>query len=302
MSSVWVVGEALIDLIPIAPASQVRTPIVGGGPANTAKALAKLGIQTFFIDGISTDEYGQSIARELALDGVNLEHTLQSELPTCTATVSLDGGGGASYEFLIDGTATFEYDESWLPDPSLPPTVTHVGTLATIVEPGASKLFNWMRKIKAPLVFDPNIRPSVISDREKYRAVVAQWATISSVIKVSDDDIAWLYPDSTTEEIASQWLADGVAIVVVTLGSEGITAFTKKSRESTPGVKVKVSDTVGAGDTVGAIIVEGIINYGLENLTGPTLQKVLARAAKAASITVSRAGANPPTQAELVGF
>jgi fructokinase len=302
MSSVWVAGEALIDLIPLNFGSEDRLAIVGGGPANTAKALARLGIDTYFIDGISTDSYGKAIRKELEADGVHLDYTLKSKLPTCTATVTLDAHGSASYEFLIAGTATFEFDEKWLPNPANPPSVVHVGTLATIVEPGATKLFDWMKKIKAPLVFDPNIRPSVISDRAQYRAVVDKWATISSVIKVSDEDLEWLYPKTSMIDAAEAWLSHGVGLVVVTLGSEGLVGFTQAGEVRVPGVKVEVSDTVGAGDTVGAIIVEGLIEHGLLQLRGETLKKVLTRAAKAASITVSRPGANPPTHDELIGF
>jgi len=302
MSSVWVAGEALIDLIPLNFGSEDRLAIVGGGPANTAKALARLGIDAYFIDGISTDSYGKAIRKELEADGVHLDYTLKSKLPTCTAKVSLDAQGSASYEFLIEGTATFEFDEKWLPDPSNPPSVVHVGTLATIVEPGASKLFEWMKKIKAPLVFDPNIRPSVISDRAQYRAVVDKWATISTVIKVSDEDLEWLYPKTSMIDAAEAWLSHGVQLVVVTLGSEGMAAFTQAGEVRVPGFKVEVSDTVGAGDTVGAIIVVGIIEHGIAQLRGELLKKVLTRAAKAASITVSRPGANPPTQEELIGY
>jgi fructokinase len=302
MSSVWVAGEALIDLIPLNFGSEDRLAIVGGGPANTAKALARLGIDAYFIDGISTDSYGKAIRKELEADGVHLDYTLKSKLPTCTAKVSLDAQGSASYEFLIEGTATFEFDEKWLPDPSNPPSVVHVGTLATIVEPGASKLFEWMKKIKAPRVFDPNIRPSVISDRAQYRAVVDKWATISTVIKVSDEDLEWLYPKTSMIDAAEAWLSHGVQLVVVTLGSEGMAAFTQAGEVRVPGFKVEVSDTVGAGDTVGAIIVEGIIEHGIAQLRGELLKKVLTRAAKAASITVSRPGANPPTQEELIGY
>lgn len=299
MASVWVAGEALIDLI---PQGDTRVAIVGGGPANTAKALARLGFDSYFIDGISTDDYGKAIRAELLADGVHLDYTLKSKLPTCTATVTLAADGGASYEFLIDGTATFEFDEKWLPDPTNPPAVTHVGTLATIVEPGATKLFDWMKKIKAPLVFDPNIRPSVISDRAQYRSVVDKWATISSVIKVSEEDLHWLYPGTSMHDVANNWLAQGAALVIVTLGSEGLAGFTRAGEVRVPGVRVEVSDTVGAGDTVGAIIVEGIIEHGLAHLTGDVLRQVLTRAAKAASITVSRPGANPPTKEELVGY
>jgi fructokinase len=159
-----------------------------------------------------------------------------------------------------------------------------------------------MKKIKAPLVFDPNIRPSVISDRAQYRAVVDKWATISTVIKVSDEDLEWLYPKTSMIDAAEAWLSHGVQLVVVTLGSEGMAAFTQAGEVRVPGFKVEVSDTVGAGDTVGAIIVEGIIDHGIAQLRGELLKKVLTRAAKAASITVSRPGANPPTQEELIGY
>ena len=108
--SIWVCGEVLIDILPTGP-------VVGGGPANTAKALARLGYEVDFIDGISSDAYGVSARKELERDGVGLSLALSSDKPTCTATVTLDSNGSASYEFLIDGTATFEFSPSWLPDP-----------------------------------------------------------------------------------------------------------------------------------------------------------------------------------------
>jgi len=302
-AEVWVAGEVLIDLIPtVAGVDADRQAIVGGGPANTAKALARLGFETYFIDGISTDPYGQMAKSELLEDGVNLEYTLLSDRPTCTAMVTLDTSGGASYDFLIDGTATFEFDESWLPNPNKPPAVVHVGTLATIVEPGATALFHWAKQIKAPLVFDPNVRSSVINDRARYHGIVETWASIASVIKLSDDDLAWLYPGQEEEDVVRHFLHSSAELVIVTKGSEGLTAYTETDKISVPGVKVNVVDTVGAGDTVGAIVVEGIIVHGLDSLTGVTLEKVMKRAAKAAAITCSRAGANPPAQSELKGF
>jgi fructokinase len=293
---IWVAGEVLIDLI---PKDGGRVAIVGGGPANTAKALARLGFDSYFIDGLSTDDYGQKARAELLADGVKLDYTLTSSNPTCLATVTLDDNGSASYEFLIDGTATYEFDESWLPDPANPPAVLHVGTLATIVEPGATKLFNWAKKVKAPLVFDPNIRSSVVNDRDRYQAIVEKWATISSVIKMSDDDLAWLYPEMDFRGAAQSFINEKTQLVVITKGADGIVGFTQDGEVSTPGVKVEVVDTVGAGDTVGAILVEAIVKYGLDNLTGERLQSTLARAAQAAGITCSRAGANPPTLQEI---
>jgi fructokinase len=294
--SIWVCGEVLIDVLPTGP-------VVGGGPANTAKALARLGHEVDFIDGISTDAFGVSARKELERDGVGLSLSLSSDKPTCTATVTLDSHGSASYEFLIDGTATFDFSHSWLPDPErLKPSVLHIGTLVTIVEPAAKVLYEWAVKTAefAPIVFDPNVRSSVMGDRDKYRAAVEKWVGISSVVKLSDDDISWLYPDQSMDEVAKDWLANGVSLVVITRGANGIIGYTEQGFEEVEGAKVSVIDTVGAGDTVGAIVVEGIIKHSVNGLTGQVLNAVLQRAAIAAGITVSRAGAQPPRLHELV--
>lgn len=289
-------GEVLIDILPTGP-------IVGGGPANTAKALARLGLQVDFIDGISTDAYGVTARKELERDGVGLTLALNSDKPTCTATVTLDSAGSASYEFLIAGTATFDFNDSWLPDPeALKPSVLHIGTLATIVEPASTTLQNWAIKCAefAPIVFDPNVRSSVLGDREKYRSAVEKWVGISSVIKLSDDDISWLYPDESMDEVAKRWIAGGASLVVITRGAKGIIGYTEHGYEEVDGAKVTVVDTVGAGDTVGAVVVEGILKHSVIELQGQVLNAVLHRAAIAAGITVSRAGAQPPRLHELV--
>ena len=300
--SIWVCGEVLIDLISIAPGSTDRAPHVGGGPANTAKALARLGHDVHFIDGISTDAYGVMAREELERDEVKLDLSLTSEKPTCLAIVSLDNNGSASYEFEIEGTATFDFSLDWLPDPSrYKPKVLHIGTLVTVIQPGADVLYDWALQVAefAPIVFDPNIRPSVMGDRDLYEAAVEKWAAISSVIKVSDDDIAWLFPDQSLDDVAERWVRDGAALVVITRGSEGLIGFTADGAVEVPGVKVVVADTVGAGDTVGAIIVEAMVEKGILALTGDVLQEVLHRAAKAAAITCSRPGAEPPYKHEL---
>ena len=293
--SIWVCGEVLIDILPTGP-------VVGGGPANTAKALARLGHDVHFIDGISSDAYGQSARAELLRDGVNLDLALTSDKPTCTATVSLDAQGVASYEFLIDGTATFDFHSSWLPDPyRFQPQVLHIGTLVTVIEPGASALYDWAMQVAefAPIVFDPNIRPSVQPDRDLYEAAVEKWAALSAVIKVSDDDLAWLFPNQSIDDVANRWISDGVFLVVVTRGANGLVGFTADGRVEVPGVKVDVVDTVGAGDTVGAIVVEAMASHGLVELRGDVLKEVLSRAAGAAAITCSRQGAQPPYKHEL---
>ena len=299
MGQVWVAGEVLIDLI---PEGVDHKPVVGGGPANTAKALAKLGIDTQFIDGISSDQYGQIIKSELVAVDVKLDYVKYSDKPTCLAIVSISESGSASYEFVIENTATFDFAHDWLPNPKTDrPSLLHIGTLATVIEPGAPVLFKWAQSVAkvAPIVFDPNIRPAVINDREKYLARVVRWVEISSVVKVSDEDIRWLYPSLEIEQVVNDWLVKGPSLIVVTYGEKGLIGYRKDEKVSVDSVKVRVADTVGAGDTVGAILVEAIVKDGLDGLTGSRLETKLKRAAKAAAITVSRVGANPPTGEEL---
>ena len=300
--TIWVCGEVLIDLIP--GADGVRIGHVGGGPANTAKALARLGRDVQFIAGISTDVDGVAARKELLEDEVKLDLALTSDKPTCLAIISLDSNGGASYEFKIAGTATFDFSLDWLPDPArYKPNVLHIGTLATVIAPGADVLYDWALRVAefAPIVFDPNIRPAVLADRDLYEAAVEKWAAISSVIKVSDDDLAWLFPGQNYADVAARWINDGAALVVVTRGAEGIIGFTSKGSVQVAGAKITVADTVGAGDTVGAIIVEAMIEKGILALNGDVLRATLHRAAVAAGITCSRKGAQPPYKHELKG-
>ena len=299
MSQVWVSGEVLIDLI---PNGSERKPIVGGGPANTAKALAKIGIETQFIDGISTDDYGQMAKDELVASGVKLDYVKYSDKPTCLAVVSLSDSGSASYEFVIENTATFDFTPDWLPNPQTElPSLLHIGTLATAIEPGASVLFEWTQSVSkvAPIVFDPNIRPAIISDSKQYLMQVERWVSISSVVKVSDEDINWLYPSLEIDQVVNNWLAKGPSLIVVTYGDKGLVGYRVGEKVIVDAVKVAVMDTVGAGDTVGAILVEVIVKDGLATLSGVRLEMMLKRAAKAAAITVSRSGANPPTLKEI---
>lgn len=284
--TVWVAGEALIDLVPL---KGKRIPIVGGGPANTAKALSRLGINTSFIGGISSDDYGKLIEDELLESKVDLSLANRSDLPSALAAVTLDSAGIASYEFKLDRTATFDFG-TWLPEGQ--PSVLHVGTLATIVQPGAESLFYWASKMGAPIVFDPNIRPSVLSDKSKYRESVARWAGISLVIKLSDDDLDWL--GYSVKDL----LRFGAELIVLTRGEVGISAIDSGGEIMVPAKKIDVVDTVGAGDTVGAVIVEGILKYG--EIKGEVLRGVLQRAVNAAAITCSRQGANPPKYSEII--
>jgi fructokinase len=293
--SIWVCGEVLVDLLP-------GEAVTGGGPANTARALARLEHDVEFIDGISRDDYGKKARADLLRDGVKLNYCLDSKKPTCTALVKLDDRGGAAYDFTIDGTATFDFHELWLPDPSrYKPSILHIGTLVTIVEPGASVLHDWAMKTAefAPIVFDPNIRPSVMGNRDLYQAGVERWVGISTVVKVSEDDLDWLFPDIAPLVVAKRWVENGVAIVVITRGTAGLLAITADEVLEVAAVNVEIVDTVGAGDTVGAIVVEAMVDHGVMNLHGETLRAMLDCAAVAAAITCSRAGAQPPTKSEL---
>lgn len=299
--AIWVCGEVLVDLIPVAGSGE-RVGVIGGGPENTAIALARLGHRVEFIDGISTDKWGVAAKAELDADGVGTRFCKYSDKPTCQAIVSLNESGSASYEFVIDGTATFDFSADWLPDPyKNKPIALHIGTLVTVVEPAASVLFDWALQVAelAPIIFDPNIRPAVIGNREKYRAQVEKWVGISSVVKVSDDDLNWLYPGEDHVAIAYRWIADGVSVAVITKGADGLVGVTAEGVVTVPGTKVEVVDTIGAGDTVGAVITEAVKTVGLHELHSAALLVSLEKAARAAAMTCTRKGAQPPTAKEL---
>lgn len=312
--TIWVCGEVLIDRLPspivIDGGKDNRINVVGGGAANTAKCMSRLGYDVQFIDGFSSDKYGALAKTELLEDGVGLDLCVHdSDKPTCLATVNLDENKKASYEFLIEGTATFDFDESWLPNfGAHKPSVLHLGTLATIIEPGASSIFDWATEGAiehgVPIIFDPNIRPSVMPDRTVYQKAVERFAKISSVIKASDEDVEWLYPHATHEDVARKWLSDEcTSLVVITKGENGLTSWTKdgNAMSEAPEKKIEVKDTVGAGDTVGAILTEGLVKHGITKLVKDPecLQYVLRRANKASGITCSREGCKPPTQSDL---
>ena len=297
MQRVWVAGEALMDLIPVAGGD--RVPMVGGGPANTAKAVARLGYKAYFIGGISSDGYGEAIEDELSASGVDLSLVYRGDESTALAIATIDNNGLAKYDFELEGTASFAFDVLWLP--SGEPDVIHVGSVATLIEPGASALLSWVSRKSVPVIFDPNVRPSIQGDKNLYRAAVERWIDVATIVKLSEDDLNFLYGEGA-DSVVSSWLSRGVSIVVVTRAEKGLKAYSKEFVVEVPAVKVDLVDSVGAGDTIGAVLVEGVLNHGVENLVGETLRSVLSRAARAAAITCSRAGANPPSREELEAF
>ncbi len=291
---VWVVGEALMDLIPVAGGE--RQPMVGGGPANTAKAVSRLGYSTFFVGGVSSDAYGRAIETELLECGVDLSLAARMDLPTALAIATIDEHGLASYEFELEGSASFAFNRSWLPAGE--PDVLHVGSVATLLEPGAREIFEWVSRKSVPLIFDPNVRPSIENDKRIYRASVERWIDVATIVKLSEDDFTWLYGGVDEDRIAD-WQSREVSAVIVTRAERGISAYGANQIIEIPAVKVELVDSVGAGDTIGAILVEGVLEHGITGLINDKLKEVLIRATKAAAITCSRAGANPPLREEL---
>jgi fructokinase len=293
--SVWVCGEVLVDRLG-------ETDTVGGGPANTARAIARLGLEVEFIGAISTDEFGVRASEELSHAKVGLRHVHRSNDPTAIASVSIDGKGQASYQFSTSNTATFDFSLAWLPDPyRYKPSALYIGSLATVIEPGAAALFEWATRVSefAPVIFDPNVRPQALSDREKYQNIFEKWASISSVIKASSEDLNWLYPNRTVTEISTQLIEGGIQLLVITHGVQGMSAMTRAESVVIGAAAAEVVDTVGAGDTVGAVLVDSILRNGILNLQGALLSETLNCAVHAAAITCSRVGAASPTRSEI---
>jgi fructokinase len=313
-SNVWVVGEVLVDLIPSTDGDtkidgNSYKPIVGGGPANTARAISKWGVPTSFIGGFSSDRFGHIAWSELTRDGVDLDLALESDLPTAKALLTFDEKGKAEYRFEVESTATFDFRRDWLPTeiPSEISTLIHFGSLATVVQPGADALFNWLlnlRNAKKPpvIIFDPNVRTTFLDDPVQYREQFERWIALTDLVKASDEDLSLLYPEESYEAIVQAVLKDGPSHLVITCGENGIEGFTTNEHVTAPTYAVEVMDTVGAGDTVGAVIAGEIAREGLDSFSGDRFQSVLDLASRAAAITCSRQGANTPTREEYDGF
>ncbi|MFM8693791.1 MAG: PfkB family carbohydrate kinase, partial [Actinomycetota bacterium] len=176
---------------------------------------------------------------------------------------TINQAGLASYEFKLDSTVSFNFHSSWLPKEDA--EVIHIGSVATLLEPGASELHKWLSNKSAIVVFDPNVRPSIQGDREIYRNSVERWIDLAKIVKLSEDDFSWLY-QSSASDVITNWLSRGTEIVVVTRAEKGLSAFTRDGRIDCPAAKVELIDSVGAGDTIGAVIVEGLLKYGLDGL------------------------------------
>jgi fructokinase len=297
-----VAGEALIDLVPQgAGALASLLPRLGGGPYNTAVALGRLGSPTAFCSRVSRDAFGEALLGGLRDAGVDVSAVQRGAEPTTLAVATIGTDGSAAYSFYVEGTA----DRLFSAPDRLPDAVRAVsfGTCSLVLEPGASAYEELMRIATAQGVFtalDPNVRAGLISDPDAYRARFKSWLPSVSLLKLSEDDARWL--GGTPRE----WLAAGPSAVVITQGGDGLTAFTRDgSVHSVPGEPVDVVDTIGAGDTVNAALLHGLA---ARNALSPTATEelgpqdwteLLRFAARAAAVTCSRAGAEPPYASEL---
>ncbi|GAA2431822.1 carbohydrate kinase [Streptomyces macrosporus] len=303
-----VAGEALIDLVPAGPATDelpALLPKRGGGPYNTAVALGRLGSPVAFCSRLSTDHFGTALLRGLTADGVDTSLVQRGPEPTMLAVAHIGADGSAEYGFHAEGTADRLFR---LPD-ALPDTARAVsfGTCSLVLEPGAGAYEELMRREFRRGLFtalDPNIRPGLIADPDAYRARFRSWLPFVSLLKLSEEDAAWLARSDDLPGAARQWLAAGAHAVVLTRGGAGLTVLTRDGLElSVPGVRVDVVDTIGAGDTVNAALLHRLDGHGALT-TAPELDAdqwhdVLSYAARAAAITCSRPGAQPPYASEL---
>ena len=297
-----VAGEALIDLVPQGTGALAGLkPALGGGPYNTAVALGRLGSPTAFCSRTSHDAFGEALLDGLRAAGVDVSAVQRGTEPTTLAVASIDGNGSAAYSFYVEGTA-----DRLFAAPAALPTGTRAvsfGTCSLVLEPGATAYESLLRTAAAQGVFtalDPNIRAGLIPDADAYRARFRSWLPSVSLLKMSEEDALWLGGSPR------EWLAAGPAAVVITHGGDGLSAFTRDGAVyPVAGEKVDVVDTIGAGDTVNAALLHGLAaqdalsSEALLGLGAEGWTRLLRFAARAAAITCSRAGAEPPYASEV---
>jgi fructokinase len=319
---VVVAGEALIDQMILPRPSRGRVGVggidsPGGGPFNTARALARLEVPTQFLGRLSTDAFGGQLRDLLAADGADLSLTSFGPEPTTLAIADLGADGQAAYRFVIDGTSAPNLTPQMVPA-SLAPDVKalHVGTLGLVFEPVATTITALVeREHRNRLVMvDPNIRPSALSLSSPsplagegrgggYRARLDRIIAQSTIVKASDADATWLYPGLDLQSAARALLAHGPRLVVVTLGADGAFGVSADTEVRVPAPSVRVVDTIGAGDAFGAGLLAWLHDHGRLthdlSLETDELRAALEFACLIASVTCTRAGADPPRRAEL---
>jgi fructokinase len=310
---ILVTGEALIDLVLYADGTVVAKD--GGGPYNAARTIARLGEPVRFLAALSTDRFGRGLLQQLRNDGVDLGSIVTTDLPTTLAAAEIDESGSATYQFYRLGTSA----PSLTPQAALalvPPKIAafHVGTLGLVWEPMASASEAVLAGLEPEtLVFvDPNCRPKVITDPDEYRARVAKVCRQADIVKVSEEDLDYLRPGIDADDAAREYISQGVRVVLLSAGSEGVRIFTPQGLIVVAAPKVEVVDTIGAGDSLGGAFLAWWTARGLGRAQlseAGLLQQAAAFAVYVAGRTCAVAGAQPPTldtlpprlQAELRG-
>lgn len=294
-SRVGVVGEVLVDLLWRSGERQV-TPVPGGSPANVAVGLHRLGRPTTLVTTWGDDPPGELVRAHLASTGVDVVRATSPAGRTTLAMAYLDRNGSASYDFLA------AWDPDRLPLPA-DTAVLHTGSLAAVVEPGATLVLELCRASRAvpgrTVVADLNVRPAVQPDRPAYLRAALRLAGVTDVVKASDADLAWLFPRLAPEDAARALLAEGPGLAVVTLGADGAFAVTGDDapvRVLAP--EIEIVDTIGAGDAFQAALLDAIAGAGVP-ASREALGAVLERCVTAAALNCTRVGADPPSRAEL---
>lgn len=302
-------GEALIDMLPrqTQAGEAAFAPYPGGAVFNTAVAAARLGQRTGFFTGLSTDLFGARLDGVLKLAGVDTSLIARSDRPTTLAFVTLTNGN-ASYAFYDENTAGRLLSQADLP--VLPDAVTAVffGGISLAVEPCAEAYAVMAQAATRDrlVMLDPNIRPGFIKDETRFRARMDTMLSAADVVKLSDEDLHWLMGDGAASDLAMTIREKGPALVLITQGAEGVTAYGTGAPVRVAARKVEVVDTVGAGDTFNAGFLAGLTDAGCltkdavrAGLPAEVLEQALDLGVRAAAVTVSRAGANPPTRSEV---
>ncbi|MDJ1007833.1 MAG: carbohydrate kinase [Paracoccaceae bacterium] len=301
-------GEALIDMLPrkTEAGEEAFAPYAGGAVFNTAIALGRLGAPTGFVSGLSTDLFGALLTDALEDADVDTTHAIRSDKPTTLAFVRLTGGQ-ASYTFYDENTA----GRMLRPDamPTLPESVeaAFFGGISLVGEPcgGAYEALMAALAPTRAIMIDPNIRSSFITDEAAYRARIKRMMAMADIIKLSDEDMAWLLGDGAPTDHARALIEGGASVVCITEGSEGAVGYCAHGAIRVGAEKVDVVDTVGAGDTFNAGLLAALYSSGyltkelIGDIDHATVASALRYGARAAAITVSRAGANPPWLDEM---
>ncbi|WP_066287674.1 carbohydrate kinase family protein [Arthrobacter sp. B6] len=289
---VIVIGEALVDVV-ASPNGPIEHP--GGSPMNVAYGLGRLDIATALLTSLGPDARGEAIEAHLRSAGVELLPGSRNAARTASATATLNADGSADYDF----------DISWeLPAvaPAHLPKVLHTGSIATFLAPGATAVRALLEQShrECMVTYDPNIRPALLGSQAEARNIFEDLIPLTDVVKLSDEDAAWLYPGVTLEAAAERILRLGAGLAVVTRGGEGSLLATPATQLFIPAIRSTVADTIGAGDSYMAALIYGLLSRPTDGLGRDVLANIGQTASKAAAITVRRPGANPPTAAELV--